>query len=198
MPFANNGLPREAITPEDKVRVQTTTIVQDAVSLGLGYTTKWREDIIASGTSVYAEFTIPDGFALSLIKRAINTNSGNFKYKVFPEATYSVLSSKVDDADSFAVTSNNRQDITDSQLLERINIDSAPNQADQVVYIDVFGEEGQGNRASGGLDSADDFVMYVGGQKLLLQLTNGSNSDASAVVTLEFILFPQEQLPIIE
>ena len=184
-------------TSTNRIRVQSTTTAQDSVINGGTYTTKWRENSIASGASAYAEFTIPVDTALSLTKRVINTNGSDFKYRAYPQGSYTTLADKVDDGNSFAKTRNNRQDGAVTNGLIRTTVTGTPTLTSAIVFDDIFGSEGSGNRSTGGLESENSFFILTGGQTFLLELRNDGSTTKAASVELEYLLFPESALPII-
>jgi len=181
----------------NRLRVQNTTTAQDAVINGAVFTTKWRENSIAAGASVYAEFTVPVDTAMSLTKRIINASGANFKYRVYPQGSYTVTTDKTDDGNSFAKTRSNRQDASTTQNLVRKNVTGTPTLTSAIIYDDVFGSEGNGNRSSGIAESDDSFLILTGGQTFLLELNNGGDTTKAASVELEYLLYPESLLPIL-
>lgn len=197
MAFVINGLPSKLISSTDRLRTQNTSTAQDATLVGLSYEMLWREDVIADGTSVYAEFTIPDDMAMSLTNRVLNPSGNKFKFKAYPFGTYTIGADKVDDGDSFAFNRNKRSDISADQLCIRKTVSALPASNAFITYEDVFGSESTGNRTSGSLDSSDNFLVLNGINKFLLEMVNDGSSDMSASVKLDFILYPSESLPVI-
>lgn len=192
------GIPSDLLSKEKeygrrRIKIQGLTINQQYIIDGLGFSTTWRENsIAAAGGEASSEFTVPSGYYMALDLRVLNPEFMSFKYKVFPEGTYTLGTAKVDDGDSFAKTRNLRQDSTFiSQWLARYNVITEPSPTDFIIYEDIFGAEVSGSRSSSTLSAQSSFLLLSPDQKFLLKMINEGVEPMQSVVQLEYAFIPE-------
>lgn len=182
-----------------RLKTQNLTIGQQQILDGFAFETNWVEQAIPVTTSRYAEFTNPSGYKMVLALRILNPQSDNFLYRVYPQGTYTAGTAKTDDAHNFTKSRNLNQDSGFSEApLIRINMLALdlPDETDQIIYEPVWGQVNAGNRSAGTLETDDSFLILNPDQTFLLEMRNGSATNAGgAQVKLQYAFIPEVAIP---
>ena len=201
-PEVRNGtIPPEMISGQfrqfARLRTQNLTTAQQQILDGVAFEANWLEQAIATGSSRYAEFTIPVGFKMLLALRILNPQADRFLYRVYPQAAYTIGAAKTDDADNFARTRNlNQSSAFIGTHLIRRELGAIPDLAAHIVYESLWGSVNSGNRAVGETDSDDSFLLLNENQKFLLEMRNNSSTAAgSGQVKLQYAFIPSTEIP---
>lgn len=194
------SFPEGAFTTENpafiRLRSQTLTIGQQQILDGFGFESNWVEQAIPTSSSRYGEFTVPAGYKMVLSLRDLNPSGDNFLYKVYPQGSYTIGATKVDDADNFAKTRNLRQDAPFiSQFLLRREVSVLPAASAHIIYATQWGQINAGNRSVGALGTNDSYLMLNGNQSFLLEMrNNGATNAMNAQVLLQYAFIPESRV----